>query len=159
MCRAVPGRREQPSLARDFGDGSVPDDRNAEEFVRAALRGQCLAQAVPATAPGAVHGLQYRITGRIEILADQEPEPGSPALPDVRLVYRVEVYKDWDFDKGQSEYGVSFAPLARLHEVGLARVRGHGTQRRPGVDVERAGGSARGHRWSGEPDVAELRYP
>jgi hypothetical protein len=76
----------------------------------------------------AMRGLQYRISGRLEILPGQDAVPGSPALPDVRLVYRVEVYKDWNFDKGQSEYGVSFTPLARLHEVGLARefpVTGH----------------------------------
>ncbi|WP_406296298.1 hypothetical protein OG948_12710 [Embleya sp. NBC_00888] len=69
----------------------------------------------------AMRGLQYRITGRIEVLPGTTSIPGSPVLPDVRLVYRVEVYKDWGFDKGQGEYGVSFTPLARLHEVGLAR--------------------------------------
>jgi len=69
----------------------------------------------------AMRGLQYRITGRMEILPGTTAVPGSSVLPDVRLVYRVEVYKDWGFDKGQAEYGISFTPLARLHEVGLAR--------------------------------------
>lgn len=78
----------------------------------------------------ALRGLQYRMTGRIEIgpgpagyLADSAPDPGSAGAADalVRVVYEVEVYKDWGFDKGGDEYGLSFTPLARLHEAGLAR--------------------------------------
>ncbi|MDI2127352.1 hypothetical protein [Yinghuangia seranimata] len=59
----------------------------------------------------ALRGLQYRMTGRVDI-----DEDGV-----VRIVYEVEVYKDWGFDKGEDEYGLSFTPLARLHEAGLAR--------------------------------------
>ncbi|WP_436775680.1 hypothetical protein [Yinghuangia sp. YIM S09857] len=67
----------------------------------------------------ALRGLQYRITGRLDIAG--ESAEGPDAAPDVRVVYEVEVYKDWGFDKGEDEYGLSFTPLARLHEAGLAR--------------------------------------
>ncbi|HSA51058.1 MAG TPA: hypothetical protein VLH10_13260 [Yinghuangia sp.] len=65
----------------------------------------------------ALRGLQYRMTGRLDI------DPGEDAAEDarVRVVYEVEIYKDWGFDKGEDEYGLSFTPLARLHEAGLAR--------------------------------------
>ncbi|MGA4545005.1 hypothetical protein ACPA54_33945 [Uniformispora flossi] len=62
----------------------------------------------------ALRGLQYRMTGRVHV----EDDGGAG---DVRIVYRVEVYKDWGFDKGEDEYGLSFTPLALLHEAGLAR--------------------------------------
>ncbi|UGQ09758.1 hypothetical protein LO772_22970 [Yinghuangia sp. ASG 101] len=66
----------------------------------------------------ALRGLQYRITGRLDI------DPGEHTAQEdarVRVVYEVEIYKDWGFDKGEDEYGLSFTPLARLHEAGLAR--------------------------------------
>ncbi|WTW94804.1 hypothetical protein OG216_16065 [Streptomycetaceae bacterium NBC_01309] len=87
----------------------------------------------------ALRGLQYRITGRLDIAADNSGDSGDSANydgsddrsadaataagagPAVRVVYEVEIYKDWGFDKGEDEYGLSFTPLARLHEAGLAR--------------------------------------
>lgn len=68
----------------------------------------------------ALRGLQYRITGRLDIAAEPLAE-GPAERPDVRVVYEVEIYKDWGFDKDEDEYGLSFTPLARLHEAGLAR--------------------------------------
>ncbi|MEU8132882.1 hypothetical protein [Streptodolium elevatio] len=74
----------------------------------------------------ALRGLQYRITGRLDIAADDGEDAArgdvaAAAGPAVRVVYEVEIYKDWGFDKGEDEYGLSFTPLARLHEAGLAR--------------------------------------
>jgi hypothetical protein len=72
----------------------------------------------------ALRGLQYRMTGRVDIDLgtdlDERGDDGGPAAR-VRIVYEVEIYKDWGFDKGEDEYGLSFTPLARLHEAGLAR--------------------------------------
>ncbi|NUU22111.1 MAG: hypothetical protein HOV68_11450 [Streptomycetaceae bacterium] len=65
----------------------------------------------------ALRGLQYRMTGRVDIHRGADGETATC----VRIVYEVEVYKDWGFDKGEDEYGLSFTPLARLHEAGLAR--------------------------------------
>lgn len=64
----------------------------------------------------ALRGLQYRMTGLVEIRPGVEAE-----RPAVSVVHDIAIYKDWGFDKGRSEYGVSFNPLARLHEAGLAR--------------------------------------
>lgn len=75
----------------------------------------------------ALRGLQYRMTGRLDIDEGADLAPGTAgdggdaAGARVRVVYEVEIYKDWGFDKGEDEYGLSFTPLARLHEAGLAR--------------------------------------
>ncbi|MFI5804547.1 hypothetical protein [Streptomyces sp. NPDC051561] len=50
----------------------------------------------------AVRGIQYRVV-----------------RPNAHY-YRVEFHKTWNFDRGESEFGVPFAPFARLHEVGVA---------------------------------------
>lgn len=51
----------------------------------------------------AVRGIQYRVI---------RPNP---------RYYRVEFHKAWNFDRDESEFGIPFAPFARLHETGLAR--------------------------------------
>jgi hypothetical protein len=66
----------------------------------------------------ALRGLQYHATGELTLLPDV---PVYDGLPAARLTYRVEIFKDWNFDKGESEFGVPFGPIARLHETGLAR--------------------------------------
>ncbi|MCX5201208.1 hypothetical protein OG897_07005 [Streptomyces sp. NBC_00237] len=51
----------------------------------------------------AVRGVQFRV---------ERPNPHY---------YRVEFHKTWNFDRGESEFGVPFTPFARLHETGLAK--------------------------------------
>jgi hypothetical protein len=107
----------------------------------------------------ALRGLQYRMTGRIDIapgLAGDIPEvpdraPDGTAEALVRVVYEVEVYKDWGFDKGEDEYGLSFTPLARLHEAGLAREYAVVGRSRPLVWAAPARAGAPGS--TGMPDV------
>ncbi len=60
----------------------------------------------------ALRGVSYRLTGTVEVRED-----GSPG----RVTYRFLAHKSWNFDRGESEYGIPFTPFARLHETGLAR--------------------------------------
>ncbi|CAM5441823.1 hypothetical protein SAVIM338S_02646 [Streptomyces avidinii] len=59
----------------------------------------------------ALRGAQYRVSGTVRVHED-----GS-----VVSDYRFQVHKSWNFDRGESEFGVPFTPFARLHETGLAR--------------------------------------
>ncbi|MEV7522508.1 hypothetical protein [Streptomyces sp. NPDC091371] len=59
----------------------------------------------------ALRGAQYRISGTVRVHED-----GS-----VVTDYRFQVHKTWNFDRGESEFGIPFTPFARLHETGLAR--------------------------------------
>ncbi|MFE2289227.1 hypothetical protein ACFXDJ_34275 [Streptomyces sp. NPDC059443] len=59
----------------------------------------------------ALRGAQYRISGTVRVHED-----GS-----VVSDYRFQVHKSWNFDRGESEFGIPFTPFARLHETGLAR--------------------------------------
>ncbi|MFC7305517.1 hypothetical protein ACFQVC_14950 [Streptomyces monticola] len=59
----------------------------------------------------ALRGVQYRLSGTVRVKAG-----GRTAV-----TYRFEVHKSWNFDRGESEYGIPFTPFARLHETGLAR--------------------------------------
>ncbi|MFI7340915.1 hypothetical protein ACIBUY_23625 [Streptomyces sp. NPDC050085] len=59
----------------------------------------------------ALRGVQFRVVGSAEVGPD-----GT-----VRTPYRFSVHKTWNFDRGESEYGIPFTPFARLHETGLAR--------------------------------------
>ncbi|WP_330330429.1 hypothetical protein OHS33_12295 [Streptomyces sp. NBC_00536] len=59
----------------------------------------------------ALRGAQYRISGTVRVHAD-----GS-----VVTDYRFQVHKSWNFDHGESEFGIPFTPFARLHETGLAQ--------------------------------------
>ncbi|MET9292628.1 hypothetical protein [Streptomyces sp. NPDC003077] len=59
----------------------------------------------------ALRGVQYRLSGTVRVAEDGRME----------VAYRFQVHKSWNFDRGQSEFGVPFAPFARLHETGLAR--------------------------------------
>ncbi|MGW3247489.1 hypothetical protein [Streptomyces sp. NPDC001070] len=56
----------------------------------------------------ALRGGQYRITGTVDVRQK------------AAISYRVQVYKDWNFDYGDTFAGIDFAPFARLHEAGLA---------------------------------------
>ncbi|MFD7918258.1 acylphosphatase [Streptomyces sp. NPDC059740] len=58
-----------------------------------------------------LRGLEYRLTGTVRVCGDGRWE----------IRYRFRVYKIWNFDRGESEFGVPFTPFARLHETGLAR--------------------------------------
>ncbi|MER5890287.1 hypothetical protein ABT160_41210 [Streptomyces sp. NPDC001941] len=60
----------------------------------------------------ALRGFQYRLTGTVEVAGDGTPH---------RARYRFQAHKSWNFDRGESEYGIPFTPFARLHETGLAR--------------------------------------
>ncbi|MFI6944381.1 hypothetical protein ACIBI4_34430 [Streptomyces sp. NPDC050418] len=60
----------------------------------------------------ALRGVQYRLTGTVDV-----PEHAGPAT----ITYRFHVHKTWNFDRGETEYGIPFTPFARLHETGLAR--------------------------------------
>ncbi|NEB74522.1 hypothetical protein G3I40_04640, partial [Streptomyces sp. SID14478] len=59
----------------------------------------------------ALRGVQFRLVGTVEAGTD-----GA-----VGVTYRFRVHKSWNFDRGESEYGIPFTPFARLHETGLAR--------------------------------------
>ncbi len=59
----------------------------------------------------ALRGVEVRLTGTVRVDAAGE------AVVD----YRCAVHKAYNFDRGGSELGVPFTPLARLHETGLAR--------------------------------------
>ncbi|WP_329385542.1 hypothetical protein OG625_25695 [Streptomyces sp. NBC_01351] len=59
----------------------------------------------------ALRGAQYRISGTVRVHED-----GS-----VVTDYRFQVHKSWNFDRGESEFGIPFASFSRLHETGLAR--------------------------------------
>lgn len=59
----------------------------------------------------ALRGAQYRVSGTVRVHED-----GS-----VVSDYRFQVHKSWNFDRGESEFGIPFTPFARLHETGLAR--------------------------------------
>ncbi|MFJ4878060.1 hypothetical protein ACIP93_23005 [Streptomyces sp. NPDC088745] len=50
----------------------------------------------------AVRGVQFRV---------ERPNPDF---------YRVEFHKTWNFDRGESAFGIPFTLFARLHETGLA---------------------------------------
>jgi hypothetical protein len=108
----------------------LPPVRDAVATQLAHWRAEALARGVPGTHPAdsrwrgvlitrrgstdwwlALRGLQYRLTGTIELAQD-----GS-----TRADCRLSVHKSWNFDRGGSECGVPFTPFARLHETGLAR--------------------------------------
>ncbi|MFJ2741946.1 hypothetical protein ACIO3O_20055 [Streptomyces sp. NPDC087440] len=60
----------------------------------------------PATSPDwwlAVRGVQFRV---------ERPNPHY---------YRVEFHKTWNFDRGETAFGIPFTLFARLHETGLAQ--------------------------------------
>ncbi|MFI5986312.1 hypothetical protein ACIBEA_36310 [Streptomyces sp. NPDC051555] len=58
----------------------------------------------------ALRGAEYRISGTVRVHGD-----GS-----VVSDYRFQIHKSWNFDHGESEFGIPFTPFARLHETGLA---------------------------------------
>ncbi|MFE0100360.1 hypothetical protein [Streptomyces sp. NPDC059009] len=60
----------------------------------------------------ALRGIQYRVRGTVTV---------APDGTRTSAIHSVAFHKSWNFDRGESEYGVPFAPFARLHETGLAR--------------------------------------
>ncbi|MDG4858018.1 hypothetical protein P8605_07605, partial [Streptomyces sp. T-3] len=89
--------------ARGRGPGTYPADSG--------WRGVTISRPGSADLWLALRGVQYRLTGTVEVAA-----PGP-----VLITYRFRVHKSWNFDRGESEYGIPFTPFARLHETGLAR--------------------------------------
>ncbi|MFD8416872.1 hypothetical protein ACFV2Q_34925 [Streptomyces sp. NPDC059650] len=57
---------------------------------------------------------QMRIVGKMEV-------SGTGSHRTVTTEYTVELYKDWNFDKGKTAKGISLKPFAEMHEYGVAR--------------------------------------
>ncbi|MCX5179231.1 RHS repeat-associated core domain-containing protein [Streptomyces virginiae] len=57
---------------------------------------------------------EMQITANVEVA-------GSGADRRVYTQYSVQLYKDWNFDKYKSKFGIPLAPFAELHEYGVAR--------------------------------------
>lgn len=90
--------------ASALGPGSYPADSG--------WRGVSIHRRGSADLWLALRGVQYRLTGTVDV-------PADGARPTV--TYRFQAHKSWNFDRGESEYGIPFTPFARLHETGLAR--------------------------------------
>ncbi|MFB7181436.1 RHS repeat domain-containing protein [Streptomyces sp. NPDC056257] len=65
-------------------------------------------------AKNAIGHAEMRVTATMEV-------SGSGPDRKVNTQYRVELYKDWNFDKNKSAMGIALQPFAEMHEYGVAR--------------------------------------
>ncbi|MFJ8011106.1 RHS repeat domain-containing protein [Streptomyces sp. NPDC096339] len=72
------------------------------------------AQFTGADGSVAIGHTQMRIVGEFQV-------SGPEAERKVTGDYQVKLYKDWNFDKGETAKGISLTPFAELHEYGIVR--------------------------------------